>query len=40
MRARMQNGEDVGSLVSEVPLMNHERKRVKRKEKKEKLIGE
>jgi hypothetical protein len=33
MRARMQNGEDVGSLVNEVPSMNHERERVKRKEK-------
>jgi hypothetical protein len=30
MRARMQNGE-VGSLMNEVPSMNHVRKRVKDK---------
>lgn len=40
MRARMQNREDVSSLVNEVPSMNHERKRVRRKERKERMIGE
>lgn len=33
MRARMQNGEEVGSRVNEVPSMDHERKRENRRDK-------